>query len=205
MSKIREQHFDFPNDLPPHADGPLTHWVVYTQKKLGAPHRFAGYIDAPDPDLAMRYAREHYGQDEPCVSIWMHPNAAITSTGYTEEPIQPSSEPQSPAQGNDIWIVFTQKARGGLHIQAGEIAADSTEVALSAAIANHADGRIVNIHIVPQAAIFASNPTDVIWREHDQSYRLAKGYTKDVRTKWDAVRARGDVDRYAQDDVKEHF
>ena len=45
----------------------------------------------------------------------------------------------------------------------------------------------------------------MIWRSTDQSYRLAKGYSKIVRQKWDAIRASKDVDEYQKEDLKDTF
>jgi hypothetical protein len=45
----------------------------------------------------------------------------------------------------------------------------------------------------------------VIWRTTDQSYRLARGYSKDVREKWKQFRGDDDLTEYEKDDLKEAF
>ena len=62
-----------------------------------------------------------------------------------------------------------------------------------------------SIWVVPTDVITSTNPDDLIWRHVDQSYRLARGYAKDVRDKWEHVRAKQDVDEYQKDDLKETF
>ncbi len=130
MSKLRE-NVPAPNgDLESPAEGDLEPYAVFTQLNRGDPHIYAGGVDAADPQMALQFAREHYGQDQPCVNIWVVPKAAISATSYDH---------------------------------------------------------------------------DLIWRHTDQSYRLARGYTADVRNKWKKIRARKDLAEYEKDDLKEVF
>ena len=64
---------------------------------------------------------------------------------------------------------------------------------------------MVQVRVVPRSAIHATAPGQLIWRTHDQTYRMARGYTKLVRTKWEAVRNAEDIDEYRKDDIKDHF
>jgi hypothetical protein len=45
----------------------------------------------------------------------------------------------------------------------------------------------------------------MIWRETDQTYRLARGYSKGVKEKWTQIRKRQDLETYEKDDLKETF
>jgi len=45
----------------------------------------------------------------------------------------------------------------------------------------------------------------VIWRFSDQTYRMARGYSKDVREKWTKFRDEGALHEYEKDDLKEAF
>jgi len=129
-SKIRKDVPIKEGDLDFEPEGDSKTFEVFIQVDQGKRHEHAGHVDAPTPDLALQYAREHYGQDQPCVSIWIVEREQITRT----------------------------------------------------------------------------NPdTDLIWRTTDQSYRLARGYGREVRKKWEAVRATEDVDEYQKDDLKEAF
>ena len=53
--------------------------------------------------------------------------------------------------------------------------------------------------------IAATEENDLIWRYTDQSYRLARGYVKDVREKWEAIRERAAYDEYEKETLKETF
>jgi ring-1,2-phenylacetyl-CoA epoxidase subunit PaaB len=130
VSKLRDQHREFPDDLPPEADANISSWAVFTQAKRGDGHVLAGWLEAPDAEMALQYAREHYGQDQPCTNIWVVPSDAITATRTQE---------------------------------------------------------------------------DLIWRHTDQTYRLARGYTKAVNEKWKAFRSDEDIKTYSRDDIKQSF
>ncbi len=71
--------------LPPEED--LQTFEVFTQKRRGLPHVHAGALHAPDMATALRLAREHYGQDEDCVHIWVAERDGLGGTGYDDGPI----------------------------------------------------------------------------------------------------------------------
>ena len=58
---------------------------------------------------------------------------------------------------------------------------------------------------VPVERIEATTDQDLIWRHTDQSYRLARGYGKTVRAKWEQVREQQAVREYEKEDLKESF
>ena len=64
-------------------------YVVYTARKDDTPHGYAGYLSAPDIDLAVALACEHYGQDEVCTGIWVHDVQDITETPCAMEKMPP--------------------------------------------------------------------------------------------------------------------
>ena len=74
------------------AEPDLLVFEVFTQKKRGLPHVHAGALHAPDLTTALQLAREHYGQDEACVHIWVAPRQALGSTGYDDGPINKAIE-----------------------------------------------------------------------------------------------------------------
>jgi 1,2-phenylacetyl-CoA epoxidase PaaB subunit len=205
MSKIRQRDFTFAEELPPHADGVMHAYIVYTSRKDGAPHRYAGYLDAPDIDLALEYACEHYGQDEACAGIWVHLVEHLHETPCAQEHIDPATgNDGSDTESDPVWIAFTQKRRGDIHIEAGTLHAADAATALSKAVARHGAGT-VQVRVVLQEHIESTMPEQLIWRTHDQTYRLARGYSKSVRAKWDAVRKLEDVDEYTKEDIEHHF
>jgi hypothetical protein len=65
---------------------------------------------------------------------------------------------------------------------------------------------VSNIRVVRTDDCFEATPDElVIWREHDMTYKLARGYSKDVRAKWTNFRSEEDLERYRKGDLKEHF
>lgn len=205
MSKIRQRDFNFADELPPHTDGETRSYVVYTARKDGAPHRYAGYLNAPDIALASEYACEHYGQDEACTGIWVHLADDLTETPCAEDTIDPAAGCDGEESDADPeWVVFTQKRRGDIHIETGRLHAADSATALSRAVARHGAG-VVLVRVVPMRCIESTEPGQLIWRTHDQSYRLARGYSKSVRAKWAAVRKNEDIEEYRKDDIENHF
>ncbi len=202
MSKIREQGFTFADELPPASDGMVGHYVVYTQKKEGAPHRYAGWLNAPDIDMATKYACEHYGQDESCVNIWVHDRTQMHETPVSDTPLSGEDTPDDPEA--PAWAVFTQKRRGDIHVERGQVQVAGHEAALSAAISRFGSS-MTQVRIVPRDSMASTEAGRVIWRTHDQGYRLAKGYSKSVRAKWDAFRKTEDIEEYRKDDIEHHF
>ena len=205
MSKIRQRNFTFADELPPHADGVVRSYVVYTARKDDAPHRYAGYLNAPDIALAVSLASEHYGQDEACTGIWVHDVQEITETPCAMEKMNPQdTSDTTDCESDPAWVVFGQKRRGDIHVELASLRAADSESALSRAVARHGGG-MVQIRVVPHASIHATEPGQLIWRTHDQTYRMARGYSKSVRMKWEAVRKAEDIDEYRKDDIKDHF
>jgi 1,2-phenylacetyl-CoA epoxidase PaaB subunit len=202
MSKRRDIMYDFDRDLP-EGKPDDAHWAIYTRKKEGGPARWAGYLDAVDVPLALQYAREHYGQDEACTGILIHRHEALTDSEYGIDPIAGGD-----ACGDDgeAWIVFTQRRRGMIHIEAGSVHAPDADTAVSRARSAFADGRISNIRVVREVDCHQTSPDELaIWRSHDMSYKLARGYSKDVRAKWAQFRSKTDLDKYASEDMKDHY
>jgi 1,2-phenylacetyl-CoA epoxidase PaaB subunit len=194
--------YDFPGDLPSGKPDDA-HWVVYTRKKEGSPARWAGYLDAVDVTLALQYAREHYGQDEACMGILIHLHDSLTDSEYGIDPIASGD-----AAGDDgeAWVVFTQRRRGMIHIEAGAVAAPDAASAIARARTTYADGRVSNVRVVRVKDCYETSPDElIIWRAHDMSYKLARGYSKNVRAKWASFRTQSDDDTYASEDIKDHY
>ena len=167
-------------------------WEVFTQKKEGDVHLHAGSLSAPDATFAKHFAREHYGQDQECVNMWV----ALRESFLSEEGEFESYE------------VFVQKDAGSRHEHVGCVEANNGKDARVKCnqqfIKNDA---FYTIWACPHSALskIESN-IEMIWRETtDQSYRLAKGYSKVVRQKWDALRATKSVDKYQSEDLEETF
>jgi ring-1,2-phenylacetyl-CoA epoxidase subunit PaaB len=52
-------------------------WEVFRQEAEGDPMRHAGSVKAPDPELAMHYAREFYGRRQESSRLWIVRRADI--------------------------------------------------------------------------------------------------------------------------------
>ncbi len=49
------------------------HWetfAIFHQDKRGAAHEFVGIVHAPDPELALLFAKEQYGRRKKTVNLW---------------------------------------------------------------------------------------------------------------------------------------
>lgn len=88
MSRLRER-LSLPEggELKVPADGDARPYEVFVQLQRGKPHTHAGTIDAADAVMALQFAREHYGQDQACVHIWVVPRAAMLGTEYDRDVI----------------------------------------------------------------------------------------------------------------------
>ncbi len=88
MSRLRDQ-LELPKEgeLRVPTEGDLEPFEVFVQLQRGKPHIHAGTIDAADAVMALQFAREHYGQDQACVHIWVVPRAAMLGTEYDRDVI----------------------------------------------------------------------------------------------------------------------
>lgn len=64
------------------------HWepfAVFHQDKRGEQHVFVGIVHAPDPELALLFAKEQFGRRKKTVNIWVVRSSDIFSLGYEDE------------------------------------------------------------------------------------------------------------------------
>ncbi len=198
MSKLREEHHEFTGELGSPSEGDLKPYVIFTQLARNGPHICAGWLDAADDAMAIQFAREHYGQDQECVNIWAIPRSIIAGT----EPQYPASKQEGPSR---TFQIFVQKQRGAQHVSAATVDATSAEQALRATVGHVADKHPHSVWVVPRPRIASTDESDIIWRLTDQTYRLARGYSTEVRTKWKKIRADRDLKEYERDDLKDSF
>jgi 1,2-phenylacetyl-CoA epoxidase PaaB subunit len=221
MSKVREQ-FDHPPETPLAVSptGDLRPFVIFTQLKKGGPHIYAGWLEASDADMAMAFAREHYGQDQECVGIWAIDRSQLTSSDGLYSPLPPGEGPEVRAaaassnvpshqlspNGRGSYTVFTQKKAGDLFLEAGKVKADSPTAAIDAARKTNRMAHSAHcVWVVTSAHIISTADDELIWRHTDQSYRLARGYGREVRAKWVAFRDEKKLAEYEKDDLAEAF
>ena len=60
-------------------------YEVFHQKKRGEQHVHAGVVHAPDPEMALVFAKEQYGRRLKCANIWVVKTSDIYSLGYENE------------------------------------------------------------------------------------------------------------------------
>ena len=64
-------------------DWPL--WEVFVRSRGGMAHRHVGSVHAPDPEIALRHARDTYTRRMEGVSLWVVPSSAITASDPGED------------------------------------------------------------------------------------------------------------------------
>lgn len=78
-SKVR-QHALIPiraSEIAVEPTGDMKAYEVFIQLERGRPHAHAGSLEAVDDAMALAFARDHYGRDQPCVQVWVVPRDAI--------------------------------------------------------------------------------------------------------------------------------
>jgi ring-1,2-phenylacetyl-CoA epoxidase subunit PaaB len=60
-------------------------YEVFHQKKRGEQHIHAGVVHAPDPEMALIFAKEQYGRRLKCANLWVVKTSDIYSIGYENE------------------------------------------------------------------------------------------------------------------------
>ncbi len=86
MSRLRDRlNLSRKGELATPPEGDARPYEVFIQLQRGKPHVHAGTVDAVDAAMAMQFAREHYGRDQPCVHIWVVPREAMVGTDYDHD------------------------------------------------------------------------------------------------------------------------
>ena len=203
MSKRRQIVPEFEGEI----EGPVADdaqaWVVFTQLKPEGPYLYAGYVEAVDLELAKRYTREHYGQDQPATAYWIIDRKHIVGTDL-REPDDRGGEPRR-------WVVLVQPEPGDVYrtptvsTERTVEAATSGEAIIAARKRVAGAGVFHGIWVVPESCVIPSEEGELLWRHVDQGYRLARGYSKGVREKWETIRERQAIEEYEKDDLEETF
>jgi len=166
-------------------------WEVFTQKRPTKEHIHAGSLSAPDASLAQQFAREHYGQDQVCVSLWVGTRSDFLAVDG----------------GSDTYELFVQWESGDRHIHIGTVEASNGQDAKSKCESQFLDDKpFFSVWSIGVSDLTVIDEKDnLIWRTTDQTYRLASGYSRVVRKKWDAIREAAAVDAYQEEDLKDTF
>jgi 1,2-phenylacetyl-CoA epoxidase PaaB subunit len=203
VSKLRdrfEQDFTVgEGDMQHPEEGDLRGYVVFTRLRADKPWRYAGWLRAADDDEAVYYAREHYGRDQKVEDVLAIHESWI---GGTDVP-WPARDDDTGAERP--FMVFTQKIAGDDYLAAEDISATGTAAALEAARGRHAADGPSAIWVADVARVLRRGEDDPLWREFDQTYRLARGYTAEVKRKWTQFRDADSLASYQKDDLKKEF
>jgi ring-1,2-phenylacetyl-CoA epoxidase subunit PaaB len=93
VSRLRDQlSLPAEGDLQSPPEGDAKPFEVFIQLVRGKPHVHAGTVDAVDAEMALQFAREHYGQDQACVHIWVVPRSGMLGTDYERDVIWRSTD-----------------------------------------------------------------------------------------------------------------
>lgn len=114
MSRLRDRlQLPGPGEAAGPTLGDARPYEVFIQLQRGKPHIHAGTVDAVDADMAMQFAREHYGRDQQCVHIWICPREAMTATNYDTDLLwRTTDQSYRLARGYQVhnrWMEFRQK------------------------------------------------------------------------------------------------
>jgi ring-1,2-phenylacetyl-CoA epoxidase subunit PaaB len=60
-------------------------YEVFHQAKRGDAHEHVGAVHAPDPQVALQFARDQFARRLRCVSLWVVRTSDITATDYQDE------------------------------------------------------------------------------------------------------------------------
>lgn len=166
-------------------------WEVFTQKRPTKEHVHAGSLSAPDASLAQQFAREHYGQDQVCISLWVGTRSDFLAVDGKQ----------------DTYELFVQWESGDRHIHIGTVEASNGQDAKSKCESQFLDNKpFFSVWSISASDLTVIDEKDnLIWRTTDQTYRLASGYSRVVRKKWDAIREAEAVDAYQEEDLKDTF
>lgn len=69
---------------------PLEHFETYEvfhQKKRGTHHQHVGSVHAPNPEMALLFAKEQYSRRGTCVNLWVTRTADVFASDYDDADI----------------------------------------------------------------------------------------------------------------------
>jgi ring-1,2-phenylacetyl-CoA epoxidase subunit PaaB len=62
-------------------------YEVFHQKKRGAQHQHVGIVHAPNPEMAMVFAKEQYSRRGQTANLWVVKSSDVLATSYDDEDI----------------------------------------------------------------------------------------------------------------------
>ncbi len=160
-----------------------TQWPVFEvfeQAQPGQPHRSAGAVHAPDPELALQNARDVFVRRPDCHSLWIVPAAAVFSRTAEQLAVQPPAAASAgSAETYEVFQKLTQRQSEVFVSHLGRVEAASPIDALRLAQSAFGDSPGFVWWLVPTRTISRSDPGDEpSWFEpaREKSYRHAADY-----------------------------
>jgi ring-1,2-phenylacetyl-CoA epoxidase subunit PaaB len=166
---------------------------VFEQERPGQPHRNAGAVHAPDPELALQNARDVFARRPDCASLWVVPAAAVfsrTAEELASEPAHPSAPEATETENYEVFEKQTQRQSEVYVVHRGQVEANSPLVALRQAQLAYAETPGFVWWLVPTLAITRSDAADAAsWFEpaRQKTYRHPSDYP--VLTQMRAVKS----------------
>jgi ring-1,2-phenylacetyl-CoA epoxidase subunit PaaB len=127
---------------------------VFQQESPDRPHRHAGSVHAPDSEMALLNARDVFVRRPECSSLWVAPEAAITS-GTAEQP-ETTALPADAAGPPMEFLIFAKLEAKGTLTHIGQVVAGSAAEALEAARRAAAPRVPFVVWVVPSTEVVAS-------------------------------------------------
>jgi ring-1,2-phenylacetyl-CoA epoxidase subunit PaaB len=87
---------------------PLESWETYEvfhQKKRGEQHVHVGIVHAPDPDIALLFAKEQYGRRRITANLWVVKSSEVHATGYEDQDIFETTPGKTYREASDYYVM----------------------------------------------------------------------------------------------------
>jgi ring-1,2-phenylacetyl-CoA epoxidase subunit PaaB len=86
--RITREQIELNNNIDPLKE--MDQWETYEvfhQKKRGDQHMHVGIVHAPNPEMALLFAKEQFGRRGISVNIWVVKTTMVFTTGYDDSDI----------------------------------------------------------------------------------------------------------------------
>jgi phenylacetate-CoA oxygenase PaaH subunit len=171
---------------------------VFEQERPGQPHRNAGAVHAPDPEMALQNARDVFVRRPDTHSLWVVPADLIlsrTAEELADTGVPDAEHSDGPAQRYLIFQKQTQRQAETFVTHVGEVEASSARAALRLALDRFASPAVYVWWVLPEQVVIRSEAADTepfFAPARDKPFRLPKTYH--VQAQMRAVRAASETE-----------
>jgi ring-1,2-phenylacetyl-CoA epoxidase subunit PaaB len=99
-------------------------YEVFLQESPDQPHRYAGSVHAPDPEMALLNGRDVFVRRPACCSLWVAPASAMAG-GSAEELARGGARSDDEPGAADDFVVFAKVEPRGTLTHIGQVRAAS--------------------------------------------------------------------------------